>query len=135
MGLFSKDHCLASPLAEETARQLAETAFMGVFSGHLTEAEVIFQALRRLYPQGRYVVMGLAIVWISAGKSTEALALLEPIKPRNNEEAVLLQVCRAWAWQGQGHHSVAHKILKAAAALESQAAQALSALPKPSPLL
>jgi hypothetical protein len=112
---------LASPLAPAAARSLAQVGFIGAFSGRTAEAEIIFQSLRRLYPHNCYVVLGLAVVWMTARKFVDALALLERIKPSNSEEVALVQVCFAWALQGQGRHTVAYKMLQEVVTLNSHA--------------
>lgn len=65
------------PLDGEEIRLLTELGFVAAGAGRLDWAEDIFHALMLLRPQRAFPHIGLALAYMNAARSQEAVALLE----------------------------------------------------------
>lgn len=91
---------------------LTEIGFLAAGAGDLHRAATIFNALQQLRPERGFPLVGLAVAHLNAGKSAEAVALLERVHLASPGEQALLDAWRGFALQLSGHLDQSRRLLE-----------------------
>lgn len=93
-------------------RLLTEIGFAASGHGLTQAARRIFTALRQLRPQRAFPVVGLAVSFLNAGETGDAVHLLEAARLDDPDEQALLNAWHGFALQQHGHHHRARAVLQ-----------------------
>lgn len=103
---------MALEISKDLIAKLAELAFVGLRSGLQKKPEVIFEGLTAYAPNNENVLLGIAILDISMGKSHKAIRDLEHGVLRVNPNNELAKSQLGIALYATGMHGRAEGLLK-----------------------
>lgn len=100
---------------------LALLAFLYLRHERMEEAEVLYQALYRLFPQEDDIAAGLAYIQLEQGRWDQALELATAPSRESGQRAAAMRLIRARALHGLGRHSEARAEMAAMPPLHPEA--------------
>ena len=97
-------------------RLLTEIGFLAAAKADTRRAELIFDSLELLRPQGVFVYAGLAFAYLNAALYQQCLAALERglLRMESDPDKQVLQAVRALAFNWAGHASESTRALLSA---------------------
>jgi len=96
----------------EVQRRLLEIGFLAAGMGRLEEAEVIFGCLRELRPESEFPSIGLALTYLNAGRSDDAIHRLEREALAIQPESLTASAYLGLALQLAGRNEESRRILR-----------------------
>jgi hypothetical protein len=96
-------------------------AFLYVRHDRIKEAEILYQALYRLFPQEDDIAAGLAYTHLEQGRWDQALELATVPSRESGHRAAAMRLIRARALHGLGRHAEARIAVEAMPPLHPEA--------------